>query len=336
MRVNSFLEIKEDKAEQAYFSFSTITNRENIAKKGSTCENVLMSNSFVTTIDLSLADKLREDLIVQGFELFTAPYALFSAKKPGISCTLYESGKLTVQGKNKEDFLAFYLEPEILQSVAYTHPEVGIDMTARIGVDEAGKGDFFGPLCIGAVYAEEEKIKKLLSIGVRDSKRLGDKTAILLASQIRSLLPHSIVRLFPQKYNELYERFGNLNRLLAWGHATAIEELVQTTNCYSVIIDQFGAKSLVENALKRKNLEVDLVQRHHGEEDPVVAAASILARAAFLEGLEQLGKSVEMKLPKGASEQVIEAGRLLVAKQGPKILDTVAKLHFKTHKQVLS
>lgn len=287
-------------------------------------------------IDLSLANKLREDLLVQGFELNKAPYALFTAKKAGLSCTLYESGKLTVQGRNKADFLTFYLEPEILHSIAYTHPEVGIDLTEHIGIDEAGKGDFFGPLCIAAAYADEEKIKKLIAIGAKDSKRIGDKTALLLASQIRSLLPHSIIRLFPQKYNELYLRFENLNHLLAWGHATAMEELVHSTNCRKVVIDQFGAKSLVENVLKRKNLEVFLTQRHRGEEDPVVAAASILARGAFLEGLEQLGKSIGVKLPKGSSQQVIDVGRLLVAKHGPQILHTLAKLHFKTHKQVLS
>lgn len=293
------------------------------------------NGTFVTTIDLKLSDKLRDDLIDQGFELTTPPYTLFSAKKPGLSCTLYTSGKLTVQGKNKADFLSFYLEPEILKSLEYSYPETLVDMTERIGIDEAGKGDFFGPLCIAGAYADEEGIKKLLSIGVRDSKRLSDDTALSMASQIRSAIPHSLVRLFPQKYNELYEKFGNLNHLLAWGHATAIDELVQKTQCKNVIIDQFAAESLVENALKRKKLEVNLTQRHYGESDPVVAAASILARAAFLEGLDQLGKSLSIKLPKGASSQVVAMGRQLVAKHGPKILETVSKLHFKTREQCL-
>src|SRR5580693_626798 len=108
-------------------------------------------NTFVATIDLALADKLREDLVGQGFELTKPPYTLFSAQKTGVSCTLYTSGKLTVQGKGKDEFIAFYLEPEILKKLAYTHPELGVDMTARIGIDEAGKGDFFGPLCIAGV-----------------------------------------------------------------------------------------------------------------------------------------------------------------------------------------
>ncbi len=294
-----------------------------------------MNDCFVTTIDLKLADKLREDLLSQGFTLSTPPYTLFAAKKPGVSCTLYESGKLTVQGKNREEFLSFYLEPEILQSLEFTHPEIALDLTPRIGVDEAGKGDFFGPLCIAALYASEQGVKQLLSLGVRDSKKLGDKTVLSLASKIRPLFPHSIVRLFPSKYNELYARFGNLNRLLAWGHATAIEELVERSGCHTIIIDQFGAESLVETALKQKKLSVNLTQRHHGEADLVVAGASILARAAFLQGLEELGKNQGVELPKGASKQVVEAGRRLVANHGEGILQNVAKVHFKTYQECL-
>lgn len=290
---------------------------------------------FVATIDMSLADKLREDLAAQGFE-FTAPqYTVFSAQKKGVSCTLYTSGKLTVQGKDKDEFIGFYLEPEILGTLSYTYPEVGVDLTTHIGIDEAGKGDFFGPLCIAGVQAGEEQIKEMLKIGVKDSKRMTDKSVLALAKKIRDGFQHSIVRLPPPKYNELYKSFGNLNRLLAWGHATAIEELVKKTGCKKVIIDQFASEHLVENALKRKNIEIDLTQRHRAESDPVVAAASILARAAFLEGLERLGMPLSFTLPKGASQQVLEAGRKLVAKHGPEILGSVAKLHFKTKDIIL-
>lgn len=292
--------------------------------------------TFVANVDLKLADKLRADLIDQGFEISQPPYTLFSAKKKGVSCTLYTSGKLTVQGKDKKEFIAFYLEPEILKDLSFTYPETKTDLTPHIGIDEAGKGDFFGPLCIAGVYADEGQIKQLIQMGVRDSKKMGDSTILVLSKKIKSLVPHHVVRIFPQKYNELYASFKNLNRLLAWGHSAAIEELIKTTNCNNVLIDQFAAEHLVEDALKRKHLSPNLTQRHKGEEDIVVAAASILARAAFLEGLDQLGKSVQMELPKGASKQVVDAGRLLVSKQGREILDKVAKLHFKTLDEVLS
>jgi ribonuclease HIII len=293
-------------------------------------------NTFVATIDLSLASKLQADLAEQGFEMTKPPYTLFSALKKGVSCTLYTSGKLTVQGKDKDDFIAFYLEPEILKSVAYTYPEVNIDMTAHIGVDEAGKGDFFGPLCIAGVQADEEGIKKLLAMGVKDSKKMTDKTIMALASKIRLAVPFTVIRIFPTKYNELYVGFKNLNRLLAWGHASAISDLVEKTGCKEALIDQFANESLVENALKKKNVVINLKQRPRAEEDPVVAAASILARAAFVDGIDLLSKEAGLELPKGASSKVIEAGRKLVEKYGKDGLGKFAKLHFKTYNDILS
>ena len=293
-------------------------------------------NTFVATIDLALAPKLKADLQEQGFEMAKPAYTIFSAQKQGISCTLYTSGKLTVQGKGKDDFIAYYLEPEILKSLAYTYPEIGIDMTSHIGVDEAGKGDFFGPLCIAGVQADEAGIKKLLEIGVKDSKKMGDKNILIMASKIRPAFAHSIIRIFPPKYNELYGKFKNLNRLLAWGHSTAIGELVEKTGCQEALIDQFADESLVLNALKQKKLTIKLTQRPRAEEDPVVAAASILARAAFVEGIDTLSKEAGFELPKGASKQVIEAGRRLIQKHGGESMGKFAKLHFKTYNDILS
>ncbi len=293
------------------------------------------SPCFVAKVDLKLADKLREDLLDQGFQLTTPAYTLFSAQKQGVSCTLYASGKLTVQGKNKDEFIRFYLEPEILGSLAYSHPEIALDLTPRIGIDEAGKGDFFGPLCIAGVQANEQQIKDLIAVGVRDSKKMQDSQVLELSAKIKQRVPYSIVRLNPLKYNELYEKFRNLNRLLAWGHATAISELVEKTGCRNVIIDQFADESVVIVALQRKQLEVNLTQRHRGEEDPIVAAASILARAAFLQGMDELSQHVSMTLPKGAAAHVITAGKRLVERQGTEVLKVVAKLHFKMTGQVL-
>ena len=291
-------------------------------------------NCFVTQIDLALADKMKEDLISQGFTLSQPPYTLFSAQKPGLQCTLYTSGKLTVQGKNKSDFITFYLEPEILKALPFSNPQIA--KHPHIGIDEAGKGDFFGPLCIAGVQANGEQIEKLHEMGVRDSKTLSDKTISSLSQKIKAMVPHSIVRISPIKYNELYYKFRNLNHLLAWGHATAIGELVEKTGCTDVIIDQFADESVVIHALKKKDLKVHLTQRHGAEEDLVVAAASILARATFVHELEKLGESVGQALPKGASNHVIEAGKKLIARHGDPILGSVAKLHFKTKDQILN
>jgi len=294
-----------------------------------------MTSCFVAQIDLNLADKLRSELILQGFVLSEPPYTLFQAKKQGISCTLYTSGKLTVQGKGMEEFIRFYLEPEILGTFTYGYTTVGLDLTPRLGVDESGKGDFFGPLCVAGAYGDEETIPKLVEIGVKDSKKIQDTPCLKLAEKIRKLIPYHVVRISPLKYNELYEKFGNLNLLLGWGHATVIESLLEKTSCDRVIIDQFAAEHVVENALKRKNKKVALTQRTKAEQDVVVAAASILARAAFLEGLGKLGESVHLILPKGASKTTLEVGKKLVEKHGPEILNTLAKLHFKTYQQII-
>ncbi len=292
---------------------------------------------FVTTLNLSLAERLRQDLIAQGFEITVPAYTLFSGRKKGISCTLYKSGKLTVQGKEKGPFIEFYLEPELLESFTFTHPvqENDIVSSARIGIDESGKGDFFGPLCIAGVFANGDEVAKLKEMGVRDSKDLSDSAIVKLAKQIQSSFAHHIVRINPAKYNEIYQQFKNLNHLLAWGHATAIENLVFRTKCKDVIIDQFAAEHVVINALKRKGLEINLSQRHRAEEDLVVAAASILARAAFLEGLNKLSEEYGIKLPKGASPAVIAAGRKFYDKYGKEKLAFVGKLHFKTLKVIL-
>lgn len=290
-----------------------------------------MSSCFVATIDLALAKKLKEDLTSQGFVLSTPPHTIFSAQKSGVSCSLYTSGKLTVQGKDKDEFLRYYLEPEILHNLSYSYPETLFpEAHTHIGIDESGKGDFFGALCVAGVYATKEQIAQLIAIGVKDSKDLSDETILKLEGKIKALCKHHLVVLLPEKYNELYKSFGNLNSLLAWGHAAAIGQLVEQTECQDVTIDQFASEHVVLKALAKKDLKVNLTQRHRAEADPVVAAASILARAAFVSTLKRLGDRLGVTLPKGASALVKKVGRQIIAEHGREALGSVAKLHFKT------
>jgi len=300
-------------------------------------QNVCMAQDppFVTSIDVSLAKKLRQGLEERGFTLSKPQYTIFSAKKKGCSCTLYESGKLLVQGKEKAELIQFYLEPEILQEFTYDYSSSDVDFTARIGIDESGKGDFFGPLCIAGVFASDQEITQLLTLGVKDSKSMRDPLIQKLAKEIQKLCQYEVVIITPKKYNELYKQFGNLNHLLAWGHATTIENLVQKSGCQRVTVDQFADKRVVERALARKNLKVDLSQRHRAESDVVVAAASILARDAFLKGLERLEKRYKQSLPKGASTKTILSGKQLLSKYGEESLLECAKLHFKTLDAIL-
>jgi ribonuclease HIII len=294
----------------------------------------MSTNCFVATIDLSLEPKLRADLQAQGFTLTKPQYTIFQAKKTGVSCTLYQSGKLTVQGKGKHDFLTFYLEPEILGQFTYSYPTATLDKTARIGIDEAGKGDFFGPLCVAGVYADEKGIARLTEIGVKDSKTMSDPLIQKLARKIITEFDHEIISLYPMKYNELYEKFANLNRLLAWGHAKTIATLVEKTGCKNALIDQFAKEEVVEYALQRQNVQVKLTQRHKGESDPVVAAASMLARDAFLKGMDRLSRECEMTLPRGASAKVKQTARMFASRHGKERLKEIAKVHFKTYAEI--
>jgi ribonuclease HIII len=204
----------------------------------------------------------------------------------------------------------------------------------RIGVDESGKGDFFGPLVVAACYVGPEHLAEL--DGVKDSKKLTDQQALALATKIKAVCPHSVIAIGPEKYNELYSKFRNLNTLLAWGHARAIENVLENQPADLIISDQFAAGGgVVKKALYEKGRQAQFVSRVRAESDIAVAAASILARAEFLRKLEWLGKEFEIKLPKGATN-VIGTGKQFVAKHGPDKLKCVAKMHFKTSQQVLN
>jgi len=202
--------------------------------------------------------------------------------------------------------------------------------TGWIGTDESGKGDYFGPLVVAGVYVDETLLPQLVSLGVKDSKKLSDRAVLSMDTAIRSICPHSVVTIGPVKYNALYQKIKNLNRLLAWGHARVIENLLEKKPCRRVITDQFGDERLVLNALMKKGQEIKLEQRHKAEDDPAVAAASILARAEFLRRLNELSQKIGVTLPKGASSLVEATAQQLIEKKGIKILEEVAKLHFKT------
>ena len=206
----------------------------------------------------------------------------------------------------------------------------------RIGIDESGKGDYFGPLVIAAVFVTPVTQEDLVLMGVRDSKKISDGRILEMAPDVRLLCPHSTVSIGPQRYNELYLKIRNLNRLLAWGHARALENLLQQVDCDLAISDQFGDQRLILHALQEKGKKIQLIQRTKAEADVAVAAASILARAEFLQRLGKLSQELNTTLPKGASPAVELAGRMVIKKYGQDRLQTVAKLHFKTTKQIVN
>jgi ribonuclease HIII len=207
----------------------------------------------------------------------------------------------------------------------------------RIGSDESGKGDFFGPLVVAAFFMPEGQDEVLRELGVKDSKRTTDARCHEIAATLKRAYPyHSVVTVGPEKYNELWAKLRNLNRLLAWAHARAIENVLERVPAGKAVTDQFGDERFVRQALLKKGREIELVQMPRAEEDPAVAAASILARAEFLTRLRSLSREVGLELPKGASAQVEAAAAKLVRLKGPEVLDKVAKVHFKTTVRVLA
>jgi ribonuclease HIII len=209
---------------------------------------------------------------------------------------------------------------------------MGVAERGRIGTDESGKGDYFGPLVVGAVYVRDGADEEFLrGLEVRDSKRISDRRVAVLAAEVAKKLPHSRVAIGPARYNELYESLGNLNRILAWAHARAIENLAEAFPAATrAVTDKFGDDAYVARALMKRGRGLELVQKVRAEEDVAVAAASVVARAEFLRRLERLSKSAGMPLPKGASASVEEAARRLVQKKGKGSLKEFAKVHFKT------
>lgn len=206
----------------------------------------------------------------------------------------------------------------------------------RIGIDESGKGDYFGPLVIAAVFVDATTQGELALMEVRDSKKISDGRILEMAPDIKTICPHSVIAIGPQKYNELYAKIRNLNRLLAWGHAKTLENLLERVSCDRAISDQFGDERLILNALQEKGRKIVLEQRTKAESDLAVAAASILARAEFLLRLKRLSDEVGTTLPKGASPAVELAARMVIKKHGQERLGSVAKLHFKTTQAVLA
>jgi ribonuclease HIII len=297
--------------------------------------------SYTCTLSPEQAGELRKHLDESGYVFSSVPYARFAAAKSKLKVVFYESGKLVVQGKETREFVEFVLEPLILKkaSLGYEtvlNPEL---LIPRIGVDESGKGDFFGPLCVAGVYVNAEIVKAWEGKGIRDSKNISsDKKIADLAEMIRNT-PGCVTAVVPignEAYNRLYEKIRNVNKLLAWGHARVIENLMGQAHRLKpaperAISDQFAAdKNTVARALMRLGREVELIQKHRAESDLAVAAASILARHEFVTRLANLGKVHGMKLPRGASAAVDAAALEFVERYGKEALGKVAKMHFRT------
>ena len=263
-------------------------------------------------------------------------YAFWKVVINGLSVVFYKSGKFVIQGKEVSDMASDFEKYMGISGFVNEKPnkeeEFIMPVSEYIGTDESGKGDFFGPLVIGGVMITPELKEKYTELGIKDSKKLDDRTITKLSAHIRNSAVHSVVVIMPEKYNQLYNSFKNLNKLLAWGHARVIENILAKKQCTHALSDKFGDETLIQNALMKLGQKINLIQRVRGESDIAVAAASVIARAEFVKRMNELSYRYNMEFPKGASDKVIQTAKIFCDKFGKENIDNIAKVHFKTAK----
>ena len=319
-----------------------------------------------TSFTFELANDQQEILLgimVNGnFRKREVPYSLYSIEGDRFNATLYAKEKhgkrkLCVQGSGAQDFVEFVLEPQGVVPVSLGYEKVLSPelFSAHAGSDESGKGDYFGPLVVCCAYTDERLSDEMQKLGVRDCKQMTDKAVLTVGAALRRLLGptgYAIVKLGPAAYNRLYAKMRNINRMLAWAHGTAIEELLEKqTTCDRVVVDQFApTETTIRRALKERGRKATVEQRHKAESDIAVAAASVIAREQFIRACDEMGvecfgaekkpegESVDArKIPLGSSDpRVRELAEEMVRKNGPIWLMNHCKAHFQTTDKVLA
>ena len=270
---------------------------------------------------------------------YDVPYSQFAFKGEDVNVVAYQSGKVVVQGKKTEDFVRDILEAEITGEARLGYDEVHNPewFTLHAGCDESGKGDLFGPLVTACVIADGEMVRDWIEAGVCDSKKITDRTILKLDKQIRETKGVIVATAFARmtKYNHLYHKSGdNLNTLLAWYHGRCLNEALDKRPAPWGLLDQFTKKKLVD-AYVAERKGFNLVSRTKAESDPVVAAASIVARAIYVREMKRMSDSLkdvlgDEQLQKGAGKKVLEQAKKIVEAKGPGELAGYAKMHFKT------
>jgi len=289
--------------------------------------------------------KLEAILKDRGWEFREHPYAYWKALFGKMNVVAYKSGKLVIQGEGTGELVLFTIEPEVTGKpiLGYVEQpshdeEIDKNYEAHAGVDESGKGDLFGPLVIASVYVDEVAAKYLKKIGVKDSKSIkSDAKIAFLSKEIKRISKglYVVVNIGPAAYNRLYERFKNLNRLLAWGHSRAIENLLEKKiDIGFVISDKFADENFLKKALFGKGKNISLLQKTKAESDIAVAAASIIARQSFIEKMKELSEKAGFQIPKGAGSEAEMALKRLLLEKGKDSFANFAKLHFKTVREL--
>ena len=301
--------------------------------------------SYTAKLDDAQMEKLRAICVGRGWTPFEVGYTRFAFKADHLKVNIsaYTSGKAVIAGKGTEDFVRDVLEPEVIGAATLGYDEVLHPdwFESHAGLDESGKGDFFGPVVAATVIADKPAIEAWRKAGVQDSKKIAEPQIMKLDQIIRATRGAVVEVCYcrtMERYNELMGRPGaNLNRLLAWQHATALSDALAKKRVPWGLLDQFTEQPLVQRELAKKGVkDFELKMRTKAESDPVVAAASVVARAEFVRAMHELSQRFGTKLQKGAGPLVKVQAAQIMQKFGTRALGDFAKLHFRTAYEVVS
>lgn len=273
------------------------------------------------------------------------PGAVFSAKTPGCSITAYKSGKVLFQGKAPEtEADKWGSAPDNPQKKAGSKPSVNdhkyapspsLFTASHIGSDEAGTGDFFGPITVASVYVDRSQFALLKELGVKDSKLLKDDAIQRIAKDLMHVeLPYSLLVMRNERYNQLQQRGWSQGKMKTMLHHHAIQKLlakIAPTRPEGILIDQFQLPStyIKHLATEGEKLQQDVSFMTKAESHSLaVAAASIISRASFIKEMDKLSKQAGFTIPKGASAAVDQAAGRLIRTHGRQALPVFTKMHF--------
>lgn len=314
-------------------------------------EEVKKQSSYTFELNNEQQELLLGLMVNGNFRKREVPYSLYSIEGNKFNATLYAKEKhgkrkLCVQGSGARDFVEFQLEPTGIVPVSLGYeqilnPEL---FSAHAGSDESGKGDYFGPLVVCCAYTDEKLSEEMIKLGVKDCKQMSDKAVLTVGAALRQLLGptgYAVVKLGPAAYNRLYAKIKNINRMLAWAHGTAIEELLEKrTSCNRVVVDQFApTEATILRALKERGKKAKVEQRHKAESDIAVAAASVIARELFMRDIQKMSEELPegVTVPMGSSDpRVRSLAEEMVRANGPVWLMNHCKAHFQTTDKVLA
>lgn len=307
-------------------------------KKPAIPEEPKKKTIYTSKLTAEQMGKLQGILEAKMWEPYDVEYAQFAFKGNKVNVVGYRSGKLVAQGKDTEDFVVNTLEPEVLGEARFGYDEVYHPewFELHAGMDESGKGDLFGPVVTACVIADKPQIDVWVKEGIRDSKTITDSRIIKLDKIIRGTKGVAVETCFcgMRKYNELMSKpRANLNLLLAWQHARSLTAALARKRAPWGMLDQFSKQDLVGRYFKDKSF--DLRMQTKAEADPVVAAASVVARAEYVRYMADLSKKFGDTLIKGASAKAKAQAREILDKFGPEELGAFAKLHFRTSYEVV-